>query len=101
MAIFIKKTESNLKDSLTIKSLKEIIDQQNKELSNLRWVATHLEDYARKQKELEKTIEEHQKLCAEAKEEIKKCKKLNKELSFQLNLCKQGLEKIQSLDKKG
>lgn len=101
MAIFIKKTESNLKDSLTIKSLKEIIDQQNKELSSFRWVATHLEDYTRKQKELEKTIEEHQKLCTEAREEVKKCKNLNKELSFQLNLCKQELEKIQSLNKKG
>lgn len=80
----------------TIKSLQRIIDEQNRELSKLRWAATHVEEYEAKQNKLDELIKEQHELCDEARERLKQYIELNKELSLRITECKKEIEKIKS-----
>ena len=80
----------------TIKSLQRIIDEQNRELSKLRWAATHVEEYEAKQNKLDELIKEQHELCVEARARLKQYIELNKELSLRIAECKKEIEKIKS-----
>lgn len=87
--LFKKKLESK------IDFLQKIIDSQSKELSKLHWASLHIEEYEKKQKELQLKIKEHEKLCQEAKKQIETYKKLNKELSNCIYSCREEKKKIE------
>ena len=75
----IFKNNSQIKD-ITIESLQKIIDQQNQELSKLRWAVTHITEYENKKKILDEQITEYHKLSSELRRLIKEQRQLNKEL---------------------
>lgn len=80
--------------NMTIESLQKIIDQQNQELSKLRWAATHITEYENKKKILDEQIADYRKLSSELRSLIKEQKQLNKELSQNLINCKKEINKM-------
>ena len=92
----IFKNKSQIKD-ITIESLQKIIDQQNQELSKLRWAVTHITEYENKKKILDEQITEYHKLSSELRNLIKEQRQLNRELSQNLVNCKKEIIKMNKL----
>lgn len=92
----IFKNNSKIKD-ITIESLQKIIDQQNQELSKLRWAVTHITEYENKKKILDEQITEYHKLSSELRSLIKEQRQLNKELSQNLVNCKKEIIKMNKM----
>lgn len=92
----IFKNNSQIKD-ITIESLQKIIDQQNQELSKLRWAVTHITEYENKKKILDEQITEYHKLSSELRSLIKEQRQLNKELSQNLVNCKKEIIKMNKM----
>ena len=92
----IFKNNSHIKD-ITIESLQKIIDQQNQELSKLRWAVTHITEYENKKKILDEQITEYHKLSSELRSLIKEQRQLNKELSQNLVNCKKEIIKMNKM----
>lgn len=92
----IFKNNSQIKD-ITIESLQKIIDQQNQELSKLRWAVTHITEYENKKKILDEQITEYHKLSSELRRLIKEQRQLNKELSQNLFNCKKEIIKMNKM----
>lgn len=80
----------------SVESLQKIIDEQNREISKLHWASSHIEEYEAKQEKLNKLINEHNKLCIEARLQLKKYIELNKELSLRIAECKKEIDKIRN-----
>lgn len=92
----IFKNNSQIKD-ITIESLQKIIDQQNQELSKIRWAVTHITEYENKKKILDEQITEYHKLSSELRSLIKEQRQLNKELSQNLVNCKKEIIKMNKM----
>lgn len=86
----LKKGNSNY----YIESLQKIIDEQNREISKLRWAASHIKEYEIKQEKLNELIKEHGRLCEEARKQLKNYIELNREMSSRIAECKKEIEKI-------
>ena len=81
-------------DRKSDKPLQKIIDQQNQELSKLRWAVTHITEYENKKKILDEQITEYHKLSSELRSLIKEQRQLNRELSQNLVNCKRKILKL-------
>lgn len=71
--------------------LQDIVDQQNKELIELRWAAQNYKELKEKQHELDVLIKEHTRLCKEARAQIVEYQKLNMELTSTIAECKKNM----------
>ena len=91
--MFKKKTSKYNMDS-KIKILQDIVDEQNKELANLRMVAKKYEEFIKQKVNMDKIVQEHIKLCAELRQEKKEYEQLNKEFKAMIAHCKQDLDKV-------
>ena len=77
-----------------IRTLQEIIDKQNKELLDYRWLATHFDKIKERQQVLDSLIKTHSVLCEEIKDEAEKYKQLNTELKSAITDCKNHMYTI-------
>ena len=88
----IKKENSNY----YIESLQKIIDEQNQEISKLRWASSHIKEYEEKKSQLDGQISEYRKLSNELKSLIKEQKQLNQELTENIYECKNQIKTIKN-----
>lgn len=89
-----KKKTSKYNMNSKIKILQDIVDEQNKELANLRMVAKNYEEFIKQKENMDKMVQEHIKLCAELRQEKKEYEQLNKEFKAMIAHCKQDLDKV-------
>ena len=71
-----------------IRAMQEIIDKQNKELIDYRWLAIRFDEIKEKQRTLDTLIKTHSALCEEVKDEVEKYRQLNEELKSAIADCK-------------
>ena len=83
-----------LKTNYYIESLRKIIDEQNQEISKLRWAASHIKEYEEKKNKLDKQISNYRKLSNELKKLIEEQKQLNQELTENIYECKNQIKMI-------
>lgn len=79
--------------------LQDIVDQQNKELIELRWAAQNYKELKEKKHELDALIKEHTRLCKESREQIAEYQKLNMELISTIAECKKNMREAIELSK--
>ena len=94
-----KSDGQSVRENSQINILQQVIDEQNKELIELRWAAKNYKELKEKRNELESLIKEHQQLCKEARGQIAEYQKLNIELTSTIAECKKNMLEAIELNK--
>lgn len=94
-----KPDAQSVRENSQINILQQVIDEQNKELIELRWAAQNYKELKEKKHELDALIKEHTRLCKEAREQIAEYQNLNMELTSTIAGCKRSMREAIELRK--
>ena len=94
-----KNTINSVREKSQTDILHEIVNQQNKELLDLRWAAQNYKELQEKKRELDELIKTHTELCKEAREQIAEYQKLNNELTRTIAECKRNMQEAIEMNK--